>query len=487
MTGNGNGYVGSFDSSVHMIVTLVEYEDGRGLVATGSSFLDLRITDSVKDPKPGMHLMMGMNKRTGAPEIVGFCSDFPSIGMCGVVNGVYGHTCEVEVSGMKLSVAFGSCSAEEGDRVVIDNTRSVLIGNLGRDESRFRVGEDVSVTWDQIGGLAEAKEEMIDAIEGPIRNANMFKHYKRRGTKGVLLFGPPGCGKTLVGKATATSLAAMHGKGSSSGFMYVKGPEILNKWVGSSEQTIRELFSRARKHKEKHGYPAVIFIDEAEAVLSKRGTGRSSDMEKTIVPMFLSEMDGMEASSAIVLLATNRSDQLDPAVVRDGRIDRRVRVGRPDERSSEEIMRIHLAGKPFADGFNEGLFISNANEMFHSENSVVFDGRFDSNNADIPLKLFISGAMIEGLVERTTACSIKRDVETGTMTGIAKDDLAAAFSRMVKDLQGTDHLSSLNDELEHISGSGRKCTKLVPVEWTGGGNGKVKRTSDWQQVASAAG
>src|SRR5208283_4208865 len=169
-----------------------------------------------------------------------------------------------------------------------------------------------------------------EAIELPFTHKDIFAHYNKKPPKGLLLYGPPGCGKTLVGKATTNSLANIFGaKAISSGFIYVKGPEILNMYVGESGRRIREIFQRGRKHFDKYKFPAVIFIDEAEAVLSERGTSRSSDVDKTIVPMFLSEMDGLDENHAIVMLATNRPKMLDPAVVREGRVDRHIKVSRP--------------------------------------------------------------------------------------------------------------------------------------------------------------
>lgn len=184
-----------------------------------------------------------------------------------------------------------SQSLEKGDRVVLDSTGSVITKNLGKDDERFNFTAETNVTWDDIGGLTKAKEQMIEAVELPHKNKEIFEFYGKRPVKGILLYGPAGCGKTLLGKATATSIARMHrGEKESAGFIYVKGPEILDRYVGVAEATIRQIFQGARKHKETYGYPAVVFIDEADAILSKRGSGVSSDIERTIVPMFLTEM-----------------------------------------------------------------------------------------------------------------------------------------------------------------------------------------------------
>ena len=168
---------------------------------------------------------------------------------------------------------------------------------------RFNLEEDSQGNDESdIAGLADAKEQLVEAIELPYTKPEVFAHYNKRPPKGALLYGPPGCGKTLLRiKAAASSIAKIHKKKQmASGFIYVKGPELLSKWVGQAEESVRELFLRARDHHKKHGYPALLFIDEADAIMPERGSGKSSDVENTIVPMFLSEMDGLETSHALV-------------------------------------------------------------------------------------------------------------------------------------------------------------------------------------------
>jgi hypothetical protein len=183
---------------------------------------------------------------------------------------------------------------KKGDEVLLHPKTFQIVERLGKpplEASRFAPDTIPDVKWDNIGGLAEAKADLIEAVELPHKNKGLFEYYGKKQIKGILLAGPPGCGKTMLGKAAANSLATIYGKENArTGFLYVKGPEILNQYVGQTEQTIREMFEDARRHKVEHGYPAIIFLDEADAILATRGT-RNVGIGNTIVPMFLTEMD----------------------------------------------------------------------------------------------------------------------------------------------------------------------------------------------------
>lgn len=320
---------------------------------------------------------------------------------------------------------------EEGDSVLVYGN-----GVVRKIESAVEGGsvhtEATNVRWDDIGGLKDAKRAMQEAIELPLKYPDIFSRYGKKATKGILLYGPPGCGKTMLGKAAATSLADIHGDSASTGFIYVKGPELLSKWVGEAESRIRGLFTAAREHKKKNGYPAVLFIDEADALLGKR-TGRStSGIERTTVPQFLAEMDGLNDSGCMVLLATNLPDSLDPAVVRDGRIDQKVRVNRPTQQSAGSIFDIHLKGKPFKDGFCIDAFKQTAIERIFDPAAAL---RFiDTKDGEVALTLsdVLSGAMIEAVVENATSCALHRDIESGSFSGIGLDDVIESVSHIHK-------------------------------------------------------
>lgn len=336
-------------------------------------------------------------------------------------------------------------SLEKGDRVVLDATISVIVRNLGKEDERFSFAAEMNVSWDNIGGLTEAKRLMKEAVELPHNNPDIFRFYGKRPVKGVLLYGPPGCGKTMLGKATATSLANIYnGNGSSTGFIYIKGPEILDRFVGVAEATVRQIFQRARKHKEDHGYPAVIFIDEADAILAKRGSGISSDIERTIVPMFLTEMDGLEDSGALVILATNRSDILDPAVVRDGRIDRKIKIDRPAKESATEIFLLGLKDVPLDNGYTYNELAELASTELFSENRVLYQiSTKTKGDVSFTLGNVVNGGMVMSIVDQATSIALHRDLDQNETTGLCKDDLVAAVNvveRQNRDLNHTDEI-----------------------------------------------
>jgi SpoVK/Ycf46/Vps4 family AAA+-type ATPase len=207
------------------------------------------------------------------------------------------------------------------------------------------------IGWEEVGGLKSQIEDIRKIVEGPIKHRDLYKEYNIDPPKGILLHGPPGCGKTLISKVIASQIIGENGNVNS--FTYLKGPEILQGLVGASEETIRKLFQNARANTIETGERSVIFIDEAEAILSKRGTGISSDVNKTIVPQFLSEMDGFDEHSPFILLSTNRPSDLDPAIIREGRVDLKVEIKRPSQDDAREIFDIHLKDMKLADDRTE--------------------------------------------------------------------------------------------------------------------------------------
>lgn len=337
---------------------------------------------------------------------------------------------------------------DKGDRVVLDGMATIIIRNLGKEDERFSFTAETNVTWNEVGGLQAAKQQMIEAVELPHKNPDIFRFYGKRPVKGILLYGPPGCGKTMLGKATATSLASIYNGGSnkSAGFIYIKGPEILDRFVGVAEATIRQIFQRARKHKETHGYPAVVFIDEADAILAKRGSGISSDIERTIVPMFLTEMDGLEDSGALVILATNRADILDPAVVRDGRIDRKIRIDRPTHESAVDIFRLGLARVPLNNGYSrDDLAKLGSDEVFASRRSLYRISTKSGRDLDLTLGNVVNGGMIVNVIDQATSIALQRDLrEKKKPEGLRREDIIAAvdvIERQNRDLNYTDELA----------------------------------------------
>jgi len=337
---------------------------------------------------------------------------------------------------------------EKGDRVVVDNTTTVVLYNLGKDELKFEVKTPtMAISWDDIGGLEDAKREMIEIVELPHKFSALYKFYNKRQAKGILLWGPPGCGKTMLGKAAATAMATTHKTdGNGAGFHYIKGPEILDKYVGVAEATIRRIFERAKKHKAQYGYPAVIFIDEADAILAKRGSGISSDINNTIVPMFLAEMDGMEESGALVLLATNRADVLDPAVTRDGRIDRKIKVTRPTLQSAAEIFMIALKGVPVNKESPKNVLAQKASESLFSEDRLLYQIHTKTGGT-IPftLKELVNGGMVVGIVDQAISLAIHKDIKKSAKTGLCEEDIMIAIDKVEAQNRGLNHKDELED------------------------------------------
>jgi len=373
------------------------------------------------------------------------------------------RVCEVQIQMQALALPFRGKPPRPGDRVVIDREMTCVLKNLGAGDTSRNVSQETGVEWDDVGGQEEAKRALREAIEEPILKPGVYKRFGIRPPRGVLLHGEPGNGKTMLGKAAATALHRLHNERrkqlaidagldepaplpfAASGFIYVKGPELLDKFVGETESNIRRLFAQAREHNAISGYPAVIFIDEADAILAKRGSRAPGmqGMETTVIPQFLSEMDGMFDSGAFVLLATNRPDILDGAVVRDGRIDRKVHVKKPSLQDATDILARLLAKRPTAEKAGD-LAAAAARDVFASSHVLRIVRLKGESDRRFTLGDIASGAVLAGLVERATQRAIRRALDgVDKDEGIAAEDLGEAVKEIVKEQRELDQDAAL--------------------------------------------
>lgn len=323
---------------------------------------------------------------------------------------------------------------KEGEEIFLDSNQRVILGKLAKRESRTLVEDDYEhVEWSQVGGQEKVKEEVRKVLEYPLLHKEILSQMEYQVPKGFLFYGPPGCGKTLIGKAILTEvihkLSEQEDSELQGRFIHVKGPEILNMWLGESERKIREIFQKARDYKEKGQIP-FIFIDEAESILGTRQAWRGSNISNTVVPMFCAEMDGIQSlRETVVILATNRPDLIDPAVIRPGRIDRKIKVSRPNREESKAILRVYL---------KEGL--PREHEDFDAMAEPFLDRLFDRSSKQEVLVLtlrsggtkklywndFISGAVIEGIMKRAKERTIERAIQGGTLC-MTVDDLIVSL------------------------------------------------------------
>jgi proteasome-associated ATPase len=323
-----------------------------------------------------------------------------------------------------------------GMEVRLDVNQRVALEVIGMGKRIERTLETVEqLPWSAIGGQAEAVQAIRDTIELPFLHRELFKRFEHNVPKGFLLHGPPGCGKTLLGKATAYNLRqqikAQTGVDHPEFFLHVKGPEILNMWVGESERQVRDLFIQCRE-RAKDGALAFLFIDEAESILGTRRAGRYHSILSTLVPMFCTEMDGLEAlQNVVVILASNRADLIDPAILRPGRIDRKIRVKRPDQAGAQSIYEIYLKESlPLAEPRSE-LAKALAEAHFAKTPSNQFlEIVFRSGRKDFLYRGDLaSGAIIAAIVERAKGYAIKRTIDTGQETHLTREDLLLALQR----------------------------------------------------------
>jgi proteasome-associated ATPase len=364
---------------------------------------------------------------------------------------------------------------KQGDEVRLDTSGRIAVEHIEKKDSRDYFLENIQpVEWSQVGGQDNAIQLIKETIEMPLLNKNLYAKFGKKSVKGVLLYGPPGCGKTLIGKATAYNLAKEYskrkGKEVKEYFMSISGPKILNMWVGETERMVREIFATARE-KAKDGYLVFIFMDEAEAILRTRSSGRNFSMSNTVVPQFCAELDGLESLENVVLVLTsNRPDYIDPAILRPGRIDRKVKIVRPDREAARTIFNIYLGGDiPLDDNLMKQYSGERECAQKHlvdavlkalwtksSDNEFLTISMRNGKSENLLRGELITGAIIESIVDRAKEMAIRRtladspneEMETGWVSGIGESDLLAAMEQEFKENEIFPRTDSIADWLQ---------------------------------------
>jgi proteasome-associated ATPase len=366
-----------------------------------------------------------------------------------------------------------------GEGLLMDQRSGMLLERIPRPEVEELVLEEVpDITYDDVGGLDVQIDQIKDAVELPYLYGDLFIEHQLEAPKGVLLYGPPGCGKTLIAKAVANSLAKRVSEktgnaNTRSYFLNIKGPELLNKYVGETERQIRLIFERARE-KASEGVPVIVFFDEMDSLFRTRGTGISSDIESTIVPQLLSEIDGVEGlRNVIVIGASNREDLIDPAILRPGRLDVKIKIERPSEDNAKRIFARYLTSElPIAadevrrsggdrDKAVAAMIEEAAVHMYRAEEDTKFlEVTYHNGEKEVLyFKDFSSGAMIENIVRRAKKLSIKRVIDGGDK-GITLDDMHSAIAQEFREHEDLPNTTNPDDWAKI---SGKKGERIVYV------------------------
>ncbi|MFI7133184.1 proteasome ATPase [Nonomuraea sp. NPDC050153] len=365
-----------------------------------------------------------------------------------------------------------------GDSLLLEPRSGYVYERIPKSEVEELVLEEVpDISYEEIGGLMRQIEQIRDAIELPYLHADLFREHKLRPPKGVLLYGPPGCGKTLIAKAVANSLAKQvaekTGQSGKSFFLNIKGPELLNKYVGETERHIRLVFQRARE-KASEGTPVIVFFDEMDSIFRTRGSGVSSDVENTIVPQLLSEIDGVEGlENVIVIGASNREDMIDPAILRPGRLDVKIKIERPDAEAAKDIFSKYLiADLPLhpddlaehsesREGTIQGMIQSVVERMYtESEENRFLEVTYANGDKEVLyFKDFNSGAMIQNIVDRGKKMAIKQFLETG-QKGLRVQHLLTAC---VDEFSENEDLPNTTNPDDWARISGKKGERIVYI------------------------
>jgi proteasome-associated ATPase len=462
-------------------VFLEAREDGTVEVFTGGRKLRVNVSPAVDvdSLKRGQEVML--NEALNVVEALGF-EELGEIVMLkelledGQRALVISHADEERV--VKLADSLIGQPIRAGDSLLLESRSGYVYERIPKSEVEELVLEEVpDISYEEIGGLMRQIEQIRDAIELPYLHADLFREHKLRPPKGVLLYGPPGCGKTLIAKAVANSLAKQvaekTGQSGKSFFLNIKGPELLNKYVGETERHIRLVFQRARE-KASEGTPVIVFFDEMDSIFRTRGSGVSSDVENTIVPQLLSEIDGVEGlENVIVIGASNREDMIDPAILRPGRLDVKIKIERPDAEAARDIFSKYLISElplhpedlsehgDSREGTIAGMIQRVVERMYtESEENRFLEVTYANGDKEVLyFKDFNSGAMIQNIVDRGKKMAIKQFLETG-QKGLRIQHLLAAC---VDEFSENEDLPNTTNPDDWARISGKKGERIVYI------------------------
>ncbi len=470
-------------------VFLACFDDGSVDVFTSGRRMRVAVSPAVEIPQ----LRRGQSVRLNEALTVVEAGSFESTGEvcalrevldCGLRALVIGHADEERVVWLADPLLMGpdnpdAVPLKPGDSLLVDTKAAYAYERVPKAEVEDLVLEEVpDVGYEDIGGLASQIEQIRDAVELPFLHAELFREYELRPPKGVLLYGPPGCGKTLIAKAVANSLAKKVAQvrgdtDAKSYFLNIKGPELLNKYVGETERHIRLIFQRARE-KASEGTPVIVFFDEMDSIFRTRGSGVSSDVETTIVPQLLSEIDGVEGlENVIVIGASNREDMIDPAILRPGRLDVKIKIERPDAEAARDVFSKYLTPTlPLhADDLAEfaldrkaciqAMIQGTVERMYaESEENRFLEVTYANGDKEVLyFRDFNSGAMIQNIVDRAKKKAIKSVLETG-QPGLRMTHL---LDSIVDEFAETEDLPNTTNPDDWARISGKKGERIVYI------------------------
>jgi len=463
-------------------VFLVANEDGTADIFTGGRKLRVNVSPSVEleELRRGQEVML--NEALNVVEAMEYESVGDIVTLKEILEDgeralVQGHTDEERV--VRLAEPLLDVVIRPGDALLLEPRSGYVYEVVPKSEVEELVLEEVpDIGYEQIGGLGNQIEMIRDAVELPYLHPDLFKEHELRPPKGVLLYGPPGCGKTLIAKAVANSLAKKVAEvtGQATGksfFLNIKGPELLNKYVGETERQIRLVFQRARE-KASEGTPVIVFFDEMESLFRTRGSGVSSDVENTIVPQLLAEIDGVEGLQNVVVIgASNREDMIDPAILRPGRLDVKIKIERPDAESAKDIFQKYLTDRlplhPEDVGEHGGDKVATVQSMIQtavehmyteSEENRFLEVTYANGDKEVLyFKDFNSGAMIENIVGRAKKMAIK-DFLDHKQKGIRVSHLLQAC---VDEFKENEDLPNTTNPDDWARISGKKGERIVYI------------------------